>query len=46
MSRKFTKGEMYRPRVHILKVKKGVPTVLKISGKRYVLEHKDQFKGE
>lgn len=43
MKREFIKGESYRPRVHIKKVKKGTPTVLKISGRRYILDHKDQF---
>ena len=38
-------GDKYRPIVHIKKVKKGVPTILQVSGKRYVLEHKNQFKG-
>ena len=43
--RKFKKGESYRPIVRITKVKKDVPTVIVVSGRRYVLEHKDQFKG-
>lgn len=43
--RKFKKGESYRPIVRIAKVKKDVPTVVEMSGRRYVLEHKDQFKG-
>ena len=37
-------GDKYRPIVHIKKVKKGVPTILQVSGERYILEHKDQFK--
>lgn len=45
MTRKFTKGEKYRPIVHIEKVKKNIPTVIEVSSRRYVLEHKDQFKG-
>lgn len=45
MKRKFTKGEKYRPVATVVKVKKHVPTVLKVSGRRYVLEHKDQWKG-
>lgn len=45
MKRELKKGDTYRPIVHIKKVKKGLPTVLKVSGRRYVLEHKDQFKG-
>ncbi len=42
MSKVYQKGDKYRPIVHIEKVKSGIPTVLKISGKRYVLEHRDQ----
>lgn len=38
-------GDKYRPIVHIKKVKKGIPTVLQISGRRYVLDHKDTYKG-
>jgi len=35
----FEKGDAYRPRVYIKKLNKhGVPTVLQVSGKRYVLE--------
>ena len=45
MNRKRNTGDKYRPIVHIKKVKKGVPTILQISGRRYVLEHKNQFKG-
>ena len=45
MARKFKKDERYRPIVTVVKVKKDVPTVLKVSGRDYVLRHKDQFKG-
>ena len=45
MNRERKIGDKYRPIVHIKKVKNNVPTVLQISGRRYVLEHKDQFKG-
>ena len=38
------KGDKYRPVVKVDKVKKDVPTVVYISGNRYVLENKDQFK--
>lgn len=41
---KREKGDKYRPIVHIEKVKNGTPTVLQISGNRYILEHKNQFK--
>lgn len=44
--RRFEKGERYRPIVTIAKVKKNTPTVVEMSGRRYVLEHKDQYKGD
>lgn len=44
MTRKFTKGEKYRPTVTVTKVKKDVPTVVEMSGRMYVLEHENQFK--
>lgn len=31
--------------VHILKVRKGKPTVIKVSGEEYTLRHKDQLRG-
>ena len=37
MTRKV--GDVYRPRVHILKMKLGTPTVLKVSGEEYTLRH-------
>ena len=43
--RKFEKGEKYRPVVTVTKVKGSIPTVVEMSGRRYVLEHKDQYKG-
>ena len=45
MKREFELGEVYRPRVHILKVKNDRPTVIKVSGREYILRHKDQFRG-
>lgn len=42
-NRKFVKGEKYRPVVHVDKVKNDVPTVLKVSGRRYVLDHQDNY---
>ena len=38
------KGDRYRPIVTILKMKNGVPTVIEVSGKRYQLQHVDQFR--
>lgn len=42
----FSVGESYRPVVSVIKVKKDIPTVLQISGRRYVLDNADTFKGE
>jgi len=39
MSRRFTKGEKYRPVVTVEKAKRGKPTVIKVSGFRYILDH-------
>ncbi len=40
MSRKFRNGEKYRPVVTVEKAKKGKPTVINVSGFRYILDHK------
>ena len=45
MKRNFTVGEVYRPIVHIKKVKNGKATVIRVSGEDYVLRHKNQFRG-
>lgn len=39
-------GDRYRPIVTINKMKKNKPTVVEISGRRYVLDHKDQYRGK
>lgn len=39
--RKFTKNEQYRPIVRIDKVKKDIPTVIIVSGRRYVLDNRN-----
>lgn len=44
MTTRREKGEKYRPVVMILKTKKDVPTVLKIGGRIYTLEHASEFK--
>jgi hypothetical protein len=36
-------GHKYRPVVTVVKVKKGVPTVIRVSGREYVLRSPDQF---
>jgi len=36
-------GDKYRPVVTVLKVKKGVPTVIRVSGREYVLRAEGQF---
>lgn len=38
-------GESFRPLVTIVKVKKGVPTVITMSGQVYVLRSPDQYRG-
>ncbi|MGF7014269.1 hypothetical protein [Ornithinibacillus bavariensis] len=38
MPRTFTKNDRYRPIVTVKKVKGNTPTVLVVSGRRYVLE--------
>ena len=45
MKREFELGEVYRPRVHILKMKNGRPTVIRVSGREFTLRHEDQFRG-
>lgn len=42
--RTFKKHEKYRPIVKILKLKGNIPTVIQVSGRRYVLEHENQRK--
>ena len=37
-NRKFSKGERYRPIVTIDKVRKHIPTVILVSGRRYVYD--------
>lgn len=37
------KGDKYRPIVHIEKTKGEVPTVVFISGRRYILTHESQI---
>ena len=44
MARKFEKGEAYRPKVSVIKVKNSVPTVVEMSGRRYILVHEHQYK--
>lgn len=38
------KGDKYRPIVTIEKVKKGVPTVITVSGRTYQLQHTNQYR--
>lgn len=39
------KGETYRPVVTVLKVKRGLPTKVKISGFEYALIHPNHING-
>jgi hypothetical protein len=36
-------GESFHLLVTVLKVRKGVPTVIRVDGREYVLRHKDQY---
>ncbi|MGG6447314.1 hypothetical protein [Pseudobacillus badius] len=42
---KRSKGDKYRPIVTITKMKGETPSVLMVSGRRYVLDHKDTGSG-
>lgn len=44
MKRQFEVNERYRPVVTIKKVKKEVPTVIEVSGRRYVHDNADTNK--
>ncbi len=44
MTRTFTVNDRYRPIVTIKKIKKDVPTVIEVSGRRYVHENADTYK--
>lgn len=46
MKKVFEKGLKYRPVVTVEKVKNGKATVLKMSGERYILDHKDRGRGK
>lgn len=45
VQRALTVGDKYRPIVTVKKVKGGVPSVLNVSGRRYVLDHTDTGSG-
>ena len=45
MKRTYTINERYRPIVTVKKIKKDVPTVIEVSGRRYVYEPTDRYKG-
>jgi hypothetical protein len=36
-------GDKYRPVVTVLKLKRGIPTVIRVSGREYILRSPDQF---
>ena len=38
-------GDVYRPRVRIIKIRKGRPTVVEIDGERYVWMPRDMYMG-
>jgi hypothetical protein len=43
MIKPLNAGDRYRPIVTIRKVKRGIPTVIRVSGWEYVLRSPDQF---
>lgn len=45
MKLKFEINDRYRPNVIIKKIKKEVPTVIEVSGRRYVHDNTDTYKG-
>lgn len=45
MKRKFEINDRYRPIVTIKKIKKDIPTVIEVSGRRYVHDNADTNKG-
>ena len=45
MKRQFEVNDRYRPIVTIKKIKKKVPTVIEVSGRRYVHDNADTYKG-
>lgn len=45
MTRQFETNDRYRPIVTIKKVKKDIPTVIEVSGRRYVHDNADTYKG-
>ena len=44
MNRQFEVNERYRPIVTVKKIKKDIPTVIEVSGRRYVYEASDTYK--
>lgn len=45
MTRQFEINDRYRPIVTIKKIKKDIPTVIEVSGRRYVYDNADTYKG-
>ena len=45
MTRQFEVKDRYRPIVTVKKIKKDIPTVIEVSGRRYVHENVDTYKG-
>lgn len=44
MNRQFEVNERYRPIVTVKKIKKDIPTVIEVSGRRYVYDYVDAYK--
>lgn len=45
MRAKRQPGQVYRPRVRVIKVRKGRPTIVEIGGERYVWMPRDMYMG-
>lgn len=45
MKRTFHPNDRYRPTVTVKKIKKEIPTVIEVSGRRYIYESPDTSKG-
>jgi hypothetical protein len=42
MKKNYKVGDKYRPSVEVVKLKHGVPSVIIVSGNRYILRNEDQ----
>lgn len=40
------KGDKYKAIIEIVKIKNDIPTVIKLGGRKFVMEHPNQFRGK